>query len=170
MSNKATKRGRRSLADKRLNMRDELWGDELETLNLWDRKTHDGFTTIPRTMPQIFRIMDKFSGKGKPLASTYFTLWCNVYDESYLEIKEKERFAFESGFSGERAVTTWTTRMRLLQELGFISAKEGALGEFNHVLILNPLIAAKKLYDSNEKDGLYNALISRMSDVGASFE
>lgn len=125
MSTRGTKKGRQTLAQKRKKMRDDLWADEINLLNLWNRTEHDGYTTIPRTMPQIFRIMDLWAGKGKPVSATYFTLWCNVHDESYLEIKDKDRFAFESGFSGERAVTTWTTRMRILAELGFISAKKG---------------------------------------------
>ncbi|WP_212568547.1 hypothetical protein, partial [Vibrio parahaemolyticus] len=80
--------------------------------------------------------MDKFSGKGKPLSSTYLSLWCNVFDEGFLEIEDKHRFAFESGFSSERAITTWTTRMRKLEELGFIQSKRGANGDFNYVLLI----------------------------------
>lgn len=170
MSAKSAKAGALKLVAKREKLKSDLWGSELDTLKIWNRKKHDGFTTIPRVIPQLNRIIDKHSGKGKPVASTYLSLWCNVFDEGFIEIKEKHRFAFESGFSGERAVTTWTARMRELERLKFISSKSGANGEFNYVLILNPLNAAKSLYDEGNEDELYNALVGRMNDVGAVFD
>lgn len=169
-----SKRSRKSISEKlhekRLKLRDELWGDDIESKKLWTRQDHDGWTTVPRTMPYIARIMDKEAGKGTPVSSTYFSLWSNVFDENFLEIKEKRRYAFESGFSGERAVTTWTTRMRKLQQLGFIESQEGIEGEFSYVLIINPLEVIKGLYADKPKDELYNALITRMQNVGAEFE
>ncbi|STO79489.1 hypothetical protein [Grimontia hollisae] len=170
MSKRGKKVGASKLAEKRLNIRDSLWEDEIESLKIWSRTTHDGFTTVPRTLPYVFKVMDHLAGKGKPVSSTYFTLWCNVFDEGYLDIKDKERFAYESGFSGERAVTTWSGRMKLLVENGFIKAKEGTSGDFNHVLILNPLEVIKEIYKEKPKDKSYNALISRMNEVGATFE
>ncbi|MEY0647575.1 hypothetical protein [Providencia manganoxydans] len=50
MSEKAKKAGRRSLAQRRDILINELWGDDLDDLNVWNRKIHDGFTTIPRTL------------------------------------------------------------------------------------------------------------------------
>ncbi|WP_212578665.1 hypothetical protein, partial [Vibrio parahaemolyticus] len=112
MSKKSELAGKQKLQQQRTELRNTLWADEIDSISIWNRKTHNGFTTITRTLPQIVRIMDKFSGKGKPLSSTYLSLWCNVFDEGFLEIEDKHRFAFESGFSSERAITTWTTRMR----------------------------------------------------------
>lgn len=170
MSAKSMKAGAAKLREKREKLKADLWGDELQVLKIWDRKKHNGFTTIPRVMPQLNRIMDKYSGKGKPVSSTYLSLWCNVYDEGFIDIKEKDRFAFESGFSRERAVTTWKLRMRELEKLKFISSRSGSNGEFSYVLILNPLNAAKDLYSEEVKDDLYHALVGRMSDVGATFD
>ena len=129
MSVKSMKTGAAKLREKREKLKFELWGEELQVLKVWDRKKHNGFTTIPRVIPQLNRIMDKHSGKGKPVSSTYLSLWCNVFDEGFIEIKEKDRLAFESGFSSERAVTTWKLRMRELERLKFISSKSGANGE-----------------------------------------
>ena len=170
MSERSKKVGANKLAEKRENLKAQLWGEELEELKFWHRKLHNGFTTVPRTMPQISRIMDKLAGKGTPVSSTYFSLWCNVFDESFLEVKDKMRLSFESGFSGERAVTTWTNRMRKLEYLGFIKSKGGASGDFNYVLILNPLNVIESLYKEKEKDDFYNALIGRMNEVGADFD
>ena len=70
--------------------------------------------------------------------------------------------------SGPRGEVTWRTRMRRLQELGFILSKPGVAGEFQFVLILNPFLAIDKLYSDKPKDVAYNALLSRMAQVGAS--
>lgn len=170
MSKKSELAGKQKLQQQRTELRNTLWADEIDSISIWNRKTHNGFTTIPRTLPQIGRIMDKFSGKGKPLSSTYLSLWCNVFDEGFLEIEDKHRFAFESGFSSERAITTWTTRMRKLEDLGFIQSKPGANGDFNYVLLINPYSAIQKLYSCHPKDDAYNALVARMMKIGAKFE
>lgn len=171
MSKRSGNIASQKMKKKRLGIRDQIWGkDEIEKKKFWSRTTHDGFTTIPRTMPHIMRIMDRESGKGTPVSSTYLSLWCNVFDENFLEIKEKRRYAFESGFSGERAITTWTTRMRKLESLGFIESKKGVEGDFSYVLLINPLEVIKELYTKKPKDEMYNILITRMSDVGATFD
>lgn len=171
MSKLSIATGKKKLAEKRQKLIESLWSkEELDKMPLWHRKLKNGFTTMPRTMPQIHRIMDKHAGSGKPISGTNLALWCNVFDESFLEIKEKPRYAFESGFSGERAVTTWAGRMRKLEELGFITSKSGVNGEFSFIMLLNPLLVIKGLYENKPKDALYNALVSRMSDVGANFD
>jgi hypothetical protein len=77
--------------------------------------------------------------------------------------------AFESGFTGERAESTWNGRMKILCDLGFIEAKPGASGPFNYVLIVNPYTAINKL----RKNGavipvnIYNAFFQRTKDIGA---
>jgi hypothetical protein len=43
-------------------------------------------------------------------------------------------------------------------------------GEFSYVLLINPLEVIKELYTQKQKDEMYNALITRMSDVGAKFD
>ncbi|MEI1471561.1 hypothetical protein QJN81_24965, partial [Escherichia coli] len=143
MSEKAKRSGRRTLATKRKNLIAGLWGDELDELNIWSRHEHDGFTTLPRTLTYINRILDFLGGSGSPLSQTYLALWCRVFDEGFVEIRDKEAFAYESGFSGQRAVTTWSGRMKKLKELGFILTKPGTSGEFQYVIILNPFPVIK---------------------------
>jgi hypothetical protein len=172
MSERSRKRGTAKLVEKRDRLKELLWGEDLKELKLWNRKEQDGWTTLPRTMPQICRIIDKLSGSGTPVSSTYLSLWCNVFDEGVLEIKDPMRFAFESGFSGNRAITTWISRMRKLESLGFISSRKGT-SEFSYVLILNPFPVIQELYSESgqcKKDKLYNALVIRMLDVGAKFD
>ncbi|WP_426880304.1 hypothetical protein [Serratia bockelmannii] len=104
------------------------------------------------------------------MSQTYLALWCRVFDEGFVEVRDKEAVAYESGFSGQRAVTTWSGRMKKLKELGFILTKPGTSGEFQYVIILNPLPVIKEIYESKEKDERYNALVGRMQEVGAKWE
>lgn len=158
--------GKKSASERRRQLRNHLWPSVTED-QLWLRKMRQGFTTIPRTMPLIGRIMDQHSGKGFPVQQTYLTLWCWVFDEGIVEIHNPRELAFESGFSGTRGESTWRGRMKRLDELGFIMSKAGLAGDFQFVLLLNPFHAIYKLYTDKTKDIYYNALLSRMAQVGA---
>lgn len=153
---------------KRLALRETFWPDVPEG-RLWIRTKRAGFTTIPRTMNLIGRIMDQLSGKGFPLFSTYFTLWCRVYDEALVEIRNDREMAFESGFSGSRGEVTWRTRMRKLQDLGFIDVRPGLASELQYVLIMNPIHVIVACYEVQElpQDLAYTSLMTRLIEVGA---
>lgn len=158
----------RSADAKRLALRNTFWPDVADE-TLWLRKNRVGFTTIPRTMNLIGRIMDQLSGKGMPLFGTYFTLWCRVYDEAFVEVRNDRELAFESGFSGGRGEVTWRTRMRKLQALGFIDIRPGLASDVQYVLILNPIKVIATLYEQANllKDTAYTALMTRLIEVGA---
>ncbi|HCU23928.1 MAG TPA: hypothetical protein DF383_02835, partial [Deltaproteobacteria bacterium] len=74
---------------------------------------------------------------GQPLSGTYFALWCRVFDHSVVSIQNNSELAFESGFSGQRAETTWAGRMKKLEELGFIKIGASGINAFHYILILN---------------------------------
>ena len=158
----------RSADAKRLQLRDTHWPDVSDDA-LWLRKYRVGFTTVPRTMSLIGRIMDQLSGKGLPLFGTYFALWCRVYDESFVEIRNDRELAFESGFSGGRGEVTWRTRMRRLESLGFIQTRPGLASDLQFVLILNPIKVIAAIYqrDALPKDTAFMALTTRLIEVGA---
>lgn len=160
------KQSKKTASDRRKAMRERLWPDVSDD-QLWLRKQRTGFTTIPRTMPIIGQILDQLSGKGFPLMSTYLTLWCWVFDEGMVEIRNPREMAYESGFSGPRAEATWRSRMRRLEDLGFIQTKAGLAGDFQYVLLLNPLQQIKDLYEGKTSDALFNALQGRSTQIGA---
>jgi len=143
----------------------KFWPDlEIAT---WDRHTAVGFTTIPRCLSHVVQIMDSLS-KGKPPGSTYFTLWCWTRDAQVLHIRSPMELAFESGFTGQRAESTWRERMRILRDLGFINNVEGPHGEFSYVIILDPIEVIKKLHGENKiQADRYNAHYTRLLDVGS---
>jgi hypothetical protein len=158
----------KSPEEKRIILRQTYWPNVSEK-DLWLRKKNVGFTTIPRTMSLIGRIMDHLSGKGFPLFGTYLALWCRVYDEGFVEIRNDREMAFESGFSGPRGEVTWRTRMRRLQELGFIAIHKGLASDLQYVLILNPIKVIGMLYEKQQlsHDTAYLALKNRLLEVGA---
>jgi len=158
------KKRKNKMETKATKLRKEFW-PSIKDEDLWDRLRNDGFTTVPRTMPLIMDIIDSLS-KNKPAGQAYFVLWCHVFYESLVTIDNPLVFAAETGFSGERAVTTWKRRMKTLQELGFIDAKEGASGDFHYVLILNPHIVIQKMKDKIQ-DSRYRQIYNRALDIGA---
>lgn len=134
---------------------------------VWRRKTNDGYTTIPRTLPIAMQAIDMQS-KGQPAGHTLFCLWARSPDHPLITIENPGTFASEAGFIGERAVDTWRRRMKRLRELCFIQTKPGASGEFHYVLLLNPNAAMEWMRTSGlMQDVQYARFIERAADVGA---
>lgn len=158
----------KSADEKRMAVRQMYWPDVADE-DLWLRKKNVGFTTIPRTMSLIGRIMDQMAGKGFPLFGTYLALWCRVYDEGFVEIRNDRELAFESGFSGTRGEVTWRTRMRMLRDLGFIDIRKGLASDLQYVLIFNPIKVIAAIYERQQlnHDIAYQALLNRLIEIGA---
>ena len=134
---------------------------------VWGRKTNDGYTTSPRTLPIVMQAIDAVS-KGQPAGHTLFCLWARAPDHPLVTIENPATFAAEAGFSGERAVDTWRKRMKRLKELSLMSTKPGATGEFHYVLLLNPNVAMEYMRRKNMvQDGLYARFKDRLIEVGA---
>lgn len=134
---------------------------------IWHRKTNDGFTTVPRTMPIIMQAIDVQS-KGQPAGHTLFCLWARSPDNPVIVIENPATFAAEAGFMGERAVDTWRKRMRTLRDLWMIQTKPGPTGEFHYVLLLNPNAAMEWMRGQKMvQDGIYSRFVDRLMEVGA---
>ena len=128
-----------------------------------------GVASIPKTMPLILRIMDEMT-KGAPVSSTYLTLWCSTWDNGFVQHIKPDEMAYASGFGGQRGEHTWAGRMKKLEELQFISLKEGKAGPMTYALIRNPH-EAMQWHREQKTLGLteasWSALIERALDVGA---
>ncbi|WP_287319854.1 hypothetical protein [Mesorhizobium sp.] len=154
------------IARQKLAMRAGLW-PELDETRLWDREKSDGWLSIPRAMPLLLQIMDSLS-KGKPVSTAYVDLWCRTYDDSFVIANKDREMAFFSGFTGERAVRTWASRMRILKDLGFIDIKDGPNGPISYVLIFNPYLVVREHYEAGHVNAaFFNALGQRMIEIGA---
>ena len=150
-------------------LRARLWPDVNFEEQLWHRKTNDGFITMPRTMPLILSIIDDLT-KGAPAGMTYLELWCRTFDEMYVSLSRSKELAFHSGFTGQRAERTWAEKIRKLDELGFISVREGQAGPLSHALVLNPYLVIERLYQSGHNGvsrDKYHALVERGIEIGA---
>lgn len=133
---------------------------------VWRRKTNDGFTTLPRTLPIVMQAIDAQT-KGKPAGHTLFCLWVRSPDHPLVTIENPATFASEAGFSGERAVDTWRKRMKRLRELWMIQTKPGPSGEFHYVLLINPNAAMEWMRTKGwVQDGLYGRFVDRLIEVG----
>lgn len=146
---------------------EKFWPTVNVDVDLWHRSRCDGYGTIPRTTPQILAIIDSLT-KGKPASMTYLALWCRAPDEMVVRILSPMYLASESGFSGERAVTTWQSRIASLVEYGFIKVAAGQAGPYEFVLILNPYRVIHELHQKgNLPESLFNAVHVRAMEVGA---
>ncbi|OEU70738.1 MAG: hypothetical protein BA863_14730 [Desulfovibrio sp. S3730MH75] len=130
------KKKNQAIKTKQLQQMNEIW-PETPLSALWSRSKVKGFATIPKTLPLVMRLIDLLT-KGQPASATYFALWANTWDISMVEITREGIMAWESGFFGPRAVSTWRGRMHSLKRLGFIDNFDGPDGPFTRVLIHNP--------------------------------
>jgi hypothetical protein len=132
----ALRRPRITVAQRRrLQLRDELWPDVTED-QLWSRTTFTGFTTIPRSMSMIVRIIDTLD--KKTAGKVYLDLWCRAFDDYVIEVRDEYEAAFASGYDGQRAIRTWRERLDVLEQLGFIKTRKSPHGAYRYVLILEP--------------------------------
>lgn len=125
------------------------FGKDLDDYEVWTTKYYAGYACIPRWLSVVASIMDKLI-TGKPLSNTYLALWFRVDSNGYVQIKNEQRLAFESGFDSSRKISSWKTRMRLLEKLGFIVSRKGQESEFQYVVILDPFFVVMKLLDANK--------------------
>lgn len=147
--------------------REQLWPN-IPTEKNWNRKVSDGFTTIPRTLALVGLIADTLAGKNKRVSSTYWGLWCRVWDTGVVIIENEYELATEAGFTGERRVYTWRDRIKQLIKLNFIEVKGGPKGPYQYVLIINPYHV---LCDHKEAGHIQNqywlSFLERAEEIGA---
>lgn len=151
---------------KRRAIREAVW-PALDEEQLWLRLESTGFITIPRTLPLIVEIINCMT-KGAPAGPSYFELWCRSFDECFVDMDDAEGMAFSTGFTGQRAVSSWRGRIRALQELGFIDVQ--MKGGKSYALIYNPYQVIYRHWQA-KTPGLtsdhYGALEIRVAGIGA---
>jgi hypothetical protein len=163
----ATAREASAIVKKQLGLRNLHWPSKEAWL--WNRKAQKGFATIPKTMPLILKIMDEIT-KGAPVSSTYLTLWCHTWDNSFVVLNKHGDMANASGFGGQRGEHTWATRMKKLQQLEFIDIKPGKSGPMGNAIIWNPHYVIRYLHHIKTPgmtEASFNALMETALDVGA---
>ncbi|MBW1941037.1 MAG: hypothetical protein JRI28_06660 [Deltaproteobacteria bacterium] len=162
---------RKTLGENRLKRniqrRDRLFPN-LKPREIWNWAEDEvkGFATIPRTLPYIFRFMD--AEAKYPLSSTYFALWCRLWDASgFIKMPNQSEMAMEAGFGGQRKISTWKSRMKELEALGFIKTQPLGDEQLGYVFIRNPYQVIKERNLKEKDQGLYNALFERTEAIKA---
>lgn len=166
---KPSRRKRKNLSERRSDLRENLWPGSEKLI--WTRKSHDGFTTIPRLLPLIASLAKKLAkGSDGDPSSVYYELWARSTDEGILQIKDEQECAYAAGYLGARAHRTWKERMGTLVELGLVKARASGNREYATILLINPLLAAAQLRADKRKkvpDEWWTAFQSRADEVGA---
>jgi hypothetical protein len=154
-------------------MRQLLWPEITES-ELWllSDRTTKGFSQLPRTMPILMNIIAEASKKvGKksvPAGKSYLALWCRAFDEGVVKIDNEMAAAYEAGYAGERALSTWREHLRVLKDLGFVDYRASAGGPMQFVLLLNPYQVVRKLRTKGWIDDLtFVKLAQRAVEIGA---
>jgi hypothetical protein len=150
---------------RRLRLRDELWPDVTPD-QLWSRTRFVGFTTIPRTLPLIIKIIDELD--KKKAGRVYFDLWARAFDDYVVEVRDEYEAAFSSGYERQRAVRSWRERIDVLEQYGFVRTKATPHGAYRYVLILDPHKIINTLEDAGavaEENSL--ALKALLISIGA---
>lgn len=167
MANSKQSQTRRLKMAERAQQQLDLHFPDVPATLLWRRKSNDGFTTVPRTLPIAMQAIDATS-KGAPAGHSLFCLWARAPDNPLIMVEAPATFAAETGFTGERAVDTWRKRMKTLRDLEFIRTKPGPSGDFHFILLLNPNIAVERMRERRlVQDGLYGRFRDRVAEVGA---
>jgi len=156
----------KKIHQRQMEVRAQLW-PTLNQADLWNRHTHDGFSTIPSTITLIMSIMDDLA--GQPVSVAYLDLWTRAYDESFVTLSKPREMAFHAGFVSQRAERTWKLKLKALHKLHFIDLQSGPSGPESYALIWNPYLVIK-WHRENKTPGLrddkYNALAVRALEIG----
>ena len=145
----------------------ELW-PEIPTEKNWDRKGSDGFTTVPRVLALVGMIADMLAEKNKRVSSTYWGLWCRVWDTGVVIIENEYELATEAGFTGERRVYTWRDRIKQLVTLGFIEVQAGPKGPYQYALIMNPYhVLFDRRREGRIQDQAWMTFVERTEEIAA---
>jgi hypothetical protein len=135
---------------------------------IWNRKRDPGWSSVPRILPIAMQAIDNHAAKGTPGGHTLFCLWARSPDHVLVTIENQAVFAAEAGFRGLRAVDTWRKRMKVLRDLGFIVPQKGQMGDFHHVMLINPIAGVERMYQEGKVHrDLYDRFITRLEDTGA---
>src|SRR5215475_60628 len=96
---------------KREQIRDLVFPNSAE--DIYDRKIHNGFSSIPRTLGLMLTLIEELAPKDKNPSRVYSELWFRTYDDKLVEVKDEDEFAYASGLSVRR----WRERIDVLEKL-----------------------------------------------------
>lgn len=147
----------------------------IEDANVWNSSS-GGWSSTPRTAGLIANLVIKEAyrnrfGGSSAAGVTYMTLWLHWQGHGMSRIENEADAALESGYGGERGITTFRRHLRTLKELGFVEYLEESRGRVKWVALLNPYQVVKKLMqDGHISKATYSAVTERADAIGVSDE
>jgi len=155
------------IAVRRIQMRDQIWPSEAQ--RLWHRKTEQGYSTIPRTLPLLMTLIDDLKGKGKDASRVYLDLWCRQMDDSFVEVTDEEAFAYSCGYATHgRNVRSWRERIDILRDMGFISVRPNGSRKYGYILLHHPHAVVSNLQKTGKISlEWWGAFTKRAAETGA---
>ena len=141
----------------RAELREEWWpGDD----KVWLGPAEKGFFCAPRTLPLLLFLLKQSSVSGKvDPGSVYVELLSRHMGEGLIEMGLEIDHAYRAGYDGARAVRTWRTRMKVLEEAGFIKVRKQGNRDYALVLLVHPAVVVANLrnQDIEFPDGWWEA-------------
>jgi hypothetical protein len=148
---------------KREQVRDLVFPNSAQ--DIYDRKVHNGYSTIPRTLGLMLSLIELLAPRGKNPSRVYCELWFRTYDDKLIEVKDEEEFAYASGISVRR----WRERVDVLEQLGFIKVAPNGNRRYGYILLRNPNNVVLEM-KRQEKDPIpskwWNAYVKRSVEIG----
>jgi len=129
---------------RREQVREQLWpGSSNE---IFDRKKHDGYSTVPRILSLILGLIEDLADKGKNSSRVYCELWFRCFDDKLVEVKDENEIAYASGVTVRR----WKERIAELEKLGFVRTRPAGRLTYGYILLRNPYTVVKELIDAGK--------------------
>jgi hypothetical protein len=148
---------------KREQIRDQVFPNSAQ--DIFDRKVHNGFSSIPRTLGLMLTLIEHLAPKGKNPSRVYSELWFRTYDDKLIEVKDEEEFAYASGLSVRR----WRERIDVLADLGFIRVAATGNRRYGYILLRNPNNVVREMKqqpDSPIPNEWWTAYTKRCVEIG----
>lgn len=167
-------RKRKTLVEYAKDIRDLHWPTVTDE-QVWSSEA-GGFAIVPRTAGMVAEVVireahKKMFNASSAAGTTYMTVWLHSQASGVSRIESEEDAAFESGYGGERGVTTFRRHLRTLKQMGFIDFIEESRGRVKWILIFNPYQVVKKLHDDGHLDKqIFRAVSERAMGIGVSHE
>ncbi len=129
-----------------------------------------GWASIPRPAGLIATVVIKEAhkamlGGSSAAGTTYMTLWLHWQGNGMSRIESEADAALESGYGGERGITTFRRHLRTLKDLGFIDYLEEGRGRVKWVALFNPYQVVKKLLQGGHISKPTYSLVSERADA-----
>jgi len=167
-------RKRKTLAEYAKDIRALHWPTVTDA-QVWSSEA-GGFAIMPRTAGMVAEVVIREAHKkmfktSSAAGITYMTVWLHSQASGVARIDSEEDAAFESGYGGERGVTTFRRHMRTLKTMGFIDFVEESRGRVKWILIFNPYQVVRKLHeDGHLETQTFRAVTERAMGIGVSHE